>query len=253
MMLKKIEAAQFPSAAARHAFLAASGETPADLRYRVRIDYLSNRIRARVQDAPVTITPAQVMAYYVANTSRHKRPQRRDVRIVRVASAAQAAHVRALLASGRPLRLVAGRYSLDAASRKHGGLLIGVVRGDHARALDAAIFTAPVGRLVGPVKTPTGYDVFRVEKITPARTETLAEATPGITTLLTAQARDAALRTFVAAFNAKWTARTTCAPGYVVPDCANAPAAAPTTSALSLQAVAHVDASRASTHGGVRR
>jgi hypothetical protein len=65
------------------------------------------------------------------------------VRIIRVASAAQPLSVRALPAVGHPFSAVASRYSLDTPSRAHRGLLLSVVRGPHARALDAAIFTAP--------------------------------------------------------------------------------------------------------------
>jgi len=97
------------------------------------------------------------------------------------------------------------------------------------KALDAAIFGAPLGRLVGPVKTPFGYEIFRVQKITPATKQTLAQATPLIKQLLTAQRQGDTLTNFVKHFEAKWKSRTACAKGYVVTDCKNAPKKSSTT------------------------
>jgi foldase protein PrsA len=221
-MLKSIEAQRFPTPAELQRFLASSGETQADLLFRVRIDTLSNRIRAKVTGGGAPVTPADVTAYYDANLSLFSKPERRDLRIVVVRTPAQARHVRALLASGQSISRLAKAYSVDAASRARGGAVVGLVRGGQGRTLDAAIFGAALGRLIGPIRTQRGYEIFRVQRITPASTETLAEATPLIRLLLTGQRQQAALDAFVKHFEAKWRARTTCAPGYTVTDCSNA-------------------------------
>jgi foldase protein PrsA len=221
-MLKSIEARRFATAAELRRFLASSGETQADLLFRVGIDALSNKLRAKVAGGAAPVTPADVAAYYSANPSQFSEPERRDLRIVLVRTAAQARHVRALLASGQSIGRLAREYSVDAATRARGGAVFGVVRGQHGKALDAAIFSAGLGRVVGPVKTARGYEIVRVQKITAASTETLGHAPPLIRRLVTAQRQQAALTAFDEQFQAKWRARTTCAPGYTVAECSNA-------------------------------
>ncbi len=220
-MLKTIEAQRFPSPAQLQQFLATSGETTADLLYRVRIDALSNKLRTKVTGGKVTVTPAEISAYFAKNASQFSKPETRDLRIVLVKTAATAKHVRALIDAGRSIAKLAKQYSVDQATKTTGGSLIGVVRGQQDKALDAAIFSAPVGKVVGPVKTAFGYEVFRLQKITPASRQTLAQATPLITQLVTAQRQQSTLSTFVKHFEAKWRSRTVCASGYVVSDCKN--------------------------------
>jgi len=67
--LKQIEAAQFPTPAALAQFLQASGETNADLLFRVRVNALSNDIRTKVTNSAPKATPAAVAAYYNSHKS----------------------------------------------------------------------------------------------------------------------------------------------------------------------------------------
>jgi foldase protein PrsA len=227
--LKTIEAQRFPTPAQLQQFLASSGETNADLLYRVRIDTLSNKLRTKVTSAKVTVTPAEISAYYNKNISQFSKPEMRDLRIVLVKTAAQAQRVLASIKSGQSIARLARAQSIDQATKTNGGALVGVTRGTQDKALDAAIFAARVGQLVGPVKTPFGYEVFRLQKITPATRQTLAQATPQIRLLITTQRQQSTLSTFVKNFEAKWKSRTTCAAGYVVSDCKNAPKSTSTT------------------------
>jgi foldase protein PrsA len=228
-MLKTIEAQRFPTPAQLQQFLTSSGETNADLLFRVRIDTLSNKLRTKVTGAKVAITPADISTYYAKNPTRFSQTERRDLRIVLVKTAAQANHVLALIKSGQSIGKVAKQFSVDQATKARGGALVGVQRGQQDKALDAAIFGATLGRLVGPVKTPFGYEIFRVQKITPATKQTLAQATPMIKQLLTAQRQGDTLTNFVKHFEAKWKSRTTCGKGYIVTDCKNAPKQTSTT------------------------
>jgi foldase protein PrsA len=222
-MLKQIEAAQFSSDAGLHRFLATSGETQADLSFRVRIDDLSNKLRTKAIAGPFAISADQIAAYYTAHADDFSEPERREVRLLHLRTATAARHARSLLASGQSFAKVAKRYP------ESGGRLVDFVRDEHESALDAAIFGARVGRLVGPLRTASGYDVVRLQRVTPASTETVAQATPAITQILTQTDQQNALNAFVTAFNAKWRAITVCAAGYVVSDCSNGPSAGSTT------------------------
>ena len=233
--LKTIEAQRFPTPALLQQFLASSGETNADLLFRVRIDTLSNKLRTKVTSAKPAITTADISAYYSKNASQFSKAETRDLRIVLVKTAAQAKHVLALVKSGLSIGKLAKQLSIDQATKTNGGALLNVTRGSQDKALDAAIFAAKVGQLVGPVKTPFGYEVFRLQKITPASKQTLAQATPLIRQLIGAQKQSTTLSAFVKKFEAKWKSRTTCASGYVVADCKNAPKTSTTPGATTGQ------------------
>ena len=222
--LKTIEAQRFPTPAQLQQFLASSGETNADLLFRVRIDTLSNKLRTKVTSAKPTVTPADITTYYNKNIAQFSKAETRDLRLVLVKTAAEAQHVLALIKSGQSIGKLARKLSIDQATKTNGGALLNVARGSQDQALDTAIFAAKLGQLVGPVKTPFGYEVFRLQKITPATKQTVAQATPLIRQLIVTQKQSTTLSDFVKKFEAKWKSRTTCASGYVVaPDCKNAP------------------------------
>jgi foldase protein PrsA len=91
--------------------------------------------------------------------------------------------------------------------------------------LNAAVFKATKGQLVGPVKTPFGYYVFTIDSTTPGKTQTVLEATPTIRATIAAVQQSAANASLQADFTKKWAQLTKCSSGYVIPSsCGNAPA-----------------------------
>jgi foldase protein PrsA len=101
--------------------------------------------------------------------------------------------------------------------------LRGVLRAQLERPLAGAVFRAPLRRLRGPVRTRFGYYVFEVVRVHPARVMPVSRQRALIRARLIADAQQAALDAFVPAFEARWRARTTCAPAYTwVQDCGNA-------------------------------
>jgi foldase protein PrsA len=235
-MLKTIEAQMFKTPAALQAFLTQSGETNDDLLYRVRIETLRDKLQKKITDAKTTITPTEIATYYRQNVTRaYTTPETRDLRVVLVKSAGLAAHVHALIQGGQSIGAVARKFSVDQATKARGGALIGVKKGDQEQALDAAIFSAHVGQLVGPIKTSFGYEVFRLQKITPGKTQSLAQATAAIRQTLTTNHQQAALTAYGKHFQAKWMSRTVCAKGFIVAECKNAPKSKTTTTGGATQ------------------
>jgi parvulin-like peptidyl-prolyl isomerase len=89
-----------------------------------------------------------------------------------------------------------------------GGLRSGVAKGQSDPALEAQIFSAPQGQLVGPFKAQAGFYVIEVEKITPASTTPLSKASAQIKQQL-AQGRQQEIgQTFQQDFLDKWRSRT---------------------------------------------
>jgi foldase protein PrsA len=221
----------FPKDADFQKFLKDSGQTEEDILQRVRLDALSNKIREKVTKGKDKVTDAQVAEYYNKNKQRFAQPERRDLRIVLTKGKAKADAARKALASGDSFKSVAKRYSIDQASKAQGGKLPAVAKGQQEKALDTAVFKAPKGKVVGPVKTQFGYYVFEVTKVTKASQQSLEQAKATIKQTLASQNQQKALDKFVKSFRKRWKEKTDCREGYRTADCKNAPKKTPTPTA----------------------
>jgi foldase protein PrsA len=216
---------QFPTAKKFNTFLAESGETVNDLEWRIRLNLLQTAIVNKIKAQADKVTAAQIAAFYKAHRSEFSAPERRNLELVLVSSAATAAKVESLLAGGASYATVAKQYSIDPTTKDKGGVADGVEPNEETPEFNAKIFKAPVGVLQSPVRTAFGYYVFTVTKSTPPSVETLAAATTAIKTSISAtrlQTADQALQT---GFVAKWKKRTHCGSAYLNSTvCENAPA-----------------------------
>ena len=215
--------ASFPKDADYQKFLKDSGQSQDDIMLRVKLDVLSNKIREKVTKGKDKVTDAEIAKYYNANKSRFSQPERRDLLVVLTKTQAKAQQAKDAISGGQSFASVAKKYSIDQASKSQGGKLAGVAKGQQEKALDAAVFGARKGVLVGPVKTQFGYYVFKVTKVTDASQQSLAQAKPTIKQLLASQKQQKALDTFVKDFQKKWKDKTDCADAYRTQDCKNAP------------------------------
>jgi parvulin-like peptidyl-prolyl isomerase len=116
---------------------------------------------------------------------------------------------------------VAKKYSTDATTKSKGGLLTGVKQGSQDTALDQAAFSAPVNKVIGPVKAQlaSGYYVLDVTHVTPATQQTQAQATPQIEQALTTQAQTSAQTIVNNAAKSQYMKQTTCRTLYSMMDC----------------------------------
>ncbi len=218
----------FPKTADYEKFLKDSGQTNEDVMQRVRLDTLSQKIRDKVTKGKDTVTDQQIEDYYNKNKAQFAQPERRDLSIVLTKTEAQANKAKAALESGESFKTVAKQYSIDDASKAQGGKLPAVAKGQQEKAFDDAIFKAKKGPVYGPVKTQFGYYVFRVDKVSKASQQSLAQAKTTIKQVLASQNQQKALDTFVKDFRKKWKEKTECRDDYVTQDCKNAPKPTPT-------------------------
>jgi foldase protein PrsA len=222
----------FPKEADFQKFLKTSGMSLDDIKFRVKLDALSNKLRAKITKGKDAVANKQISDYYNKNKTRFAQPERRDLRIVLTKTAAKANQAKSALGShpsAATWKKVAKQYSIDQASKNQGGVLLAVAKGQQEKALDDAVFAAKQGGLNGPVKTQFGYYIFSVTKITPASQQSLKDATPTIKQLLASQNQQKALDAFVKGFRDKWKGKTDCRKGYVTQDCKNAPKVKTTT------------------------
>jgi foldase protein PrsA len=213
----------FPKEADFQKFLKSSGMALDDLKFRVRVQALSDKLRTKVTKGKDTVTDAQVKAYYDKNRARFAQPERRDLLVVLTKTKAKADAALRALQAGQSFKAVAKKYSIDQASKNQGGKLLAVAKGQQEKSLDDAVFKAKQSKLYGPVKTQFGYYVFKVTKVTKASQQTVTQATATIKQLLQSQNQQKALDSFVKDFQKRWKDKTNCRNGFVTQDCKNAP------------------------------
>ena len=154
------KAQQFPKPAAFAAFLKQTGMTVPDLRLNVEVSLLSTKIRNKVTKGTGTVTPAQIAAYYNKNKSQFAQPETRQIDLLLTKTQPNAKKALAALKSGDDFKAVTKQYSVDPATKRQGGRLT-VTKGQQDPSFDKAVFGAPKGKLVGPVKTQFGYSSSR--------------------------------------------------------------------------------------------
>lgn len=213
----------FGSEAEWRRFLRRAGMTVADARFQVAFNTRYTMLREHAIASAPPVTGAQVRAAYDSDPASFERPERRDVRLVRTRTRARALAARAALERGETWRRVARTYSIDPLSRGRGGLRRGVTRDSFDGALSRAVGRAPKGRLRGPISSPSGFYVFEVVAITPARPRTFEQAAAEIREQLELQRMRDADERFDEGLRAKWRPRTWCRVGFVMDQCANAP------------------------------
>jgi foldase protein PrsA len=223
----------FPKDADYQKFLTSSGQTEADLLFRIKQTVLINKLQQSIIKGQGDVTDKQIQDYYNKNKQRFAQPETRDLQVVLAKTQAKANAAKKAIQSGTPWAKVAKQFSQDDASKAQGGKLPGVTKGQQEKNFDAAIFSASTGKLLGPIKTQFGYYVFRVNKINPAKQQPLEQVKTTIKSLLQSQGQQKALNDFVKGYQKRYTDMTNCAKGFVVSQCKNAPKAKTDTQPVS--------------------
>lgn len=111
-------------------------------------------------DASPDITAHDIKAYYLEHTELFKEPERREVRVILLATRRQA---EAAVANSDLFIGLLGTRSIrkEASGAAHAGAFF-VLEGELPPALDRAVFAAGFGGVNGPVKAPKGWWVFEV-------------------------------------------------------------------------------------------
>jgi foldase protein PrsA len=213
----------FPNDKQYKEFLASSGMTEEDVLFRVKLNELQQKLTQKVTEDAKKVSDKDIEAYYEKNKKRFAQPERRDLRVVLTKTEAKANEAKQALDSGQPFKKVVKQYSIDEASKSQAGLLPAVSEGQQEKAFDTAIFEAKKGQLEGPVKTQFGWYVFKVEKVTAASQQTLAQSKETIKNLLRSQRQQKALDGFIKSFREDYKDRTDCADDFRVAECKNAP------------------------------
>ncbi|MFZ0041380.1 MAG: peptidyl-prolyl cis-trans isomerase [Solirubrobacteraceae bacterium] len=217
--LNTIKKSEFKDSTAQFdAYLKSSGQTLADVLYRIRVSSIFTKLAKR---HPTTVTPAAIQNYYNAHKSQYGTPESRNIRIVLTKTAAQASAAKAALAHGKSWTVVAKKYSSDPTTKNKGGLLTNVTQGQQDTTLTTAAFSAPENKVLGPIKGQFGYYVIDVVKITPGTQKSLAQSTALIKQTLTTNLQTAAETAVDNMAKKDWKSKTTCRSVYAMADCSD--------------------------------
>jgi len=216
----KLKKAQFPKESEFKKFLASTDQTTSDLLLRVKLNMLSKKIQEKVtKEAKKKVSKAEAQKYYNEHKSSYGQPERRNLRIILTKTEAQASSAKSEVEGGKSFASVAKSVSIDPVSKAKGGVLSEVRPGQEEKALDEAVFAAKAGVLSGPVKTPFGYYVFEVMKVLPGNQEPFSKVQSAISAQMASERERNELQSFEKEYRKKWTAKTECRSGYVVPNC----------------------------------
>jgi peptidyl-prolyl cis-trans isomerase SurA len=151
--------------------LTEQGMTMADLKQRLVEEFSPQQVvRAEVAER-IAVSEKDARAYYDAHAADFAVPAQATVREIvvkaaeseREAKRGQAEAVRATVAeAGADFAAVAAEVS-DAGTKKAGGLLGTVKKGDLAEALEKAAFTLPVGEVSPVIEAGYGFHILKVD------------------------------------------------------------------------------------------
>ncbi len=173
--------------------LKARGLTESDVRAALR----EQLILDKALETKVTVTPAQINDYFAKNHATFDKPEQVTARHILVPNLALANQIETDLKGGQNFGDLAKKYSTDPGSKDKGGDLGTFRRGQMVPAFDKYAFSAPIGQISPPIKSPFGYHIIEVESRTPGQKATVASATPQIQDTLRQQAEAPLIQPFL--------------------------------------------------------
>lgn len=186
------------------------GTTEPDLRVQERMALLASALEAKVRKRVPPPTPQAIETAYRSEPARWAHPTKRDLRVVITAQQAGALAAAQALNAGTSFKSVSSQYNTDTQLVNGGGVLKDVQPGTNEPAFERAVFSAPQGKLQGPVQLKRSWVVFKVQQITALPARSLAAATPAIRKDLTTTSQQTSVDAYLSAMRAHWRARTRC-------------------------------------------
>jgi len=193
--------------------LAKQGLTDEDVRNELRTRILTNKIYEAVTKK-VTVSDADIQAYYDKNSTQYQQPASRDVRHILVKNEALAQKLHDQIQGGADFAKLAEKYTQDQASKADGGKFT-AFKGRTAAPFDKFVFSAKTGDLSDPIKTEFGWHIIEVlSAVKPPTTTPLDQVKDSIKTTVLQTKQNAAMKAWIAALPAKYADEVAYAPGY---------------------------------------
>ena len=131
----------------------------------------------------VSVSPAEIERYYNKHKDSFSVPETMKAKQIELSSMDSAQQAMNELNSGQSFSMVAQKYSI-APGAANGGDMGYLSASDLPKELAGILFTLPVGKISGIIKTQFGYQIFLVENKIPAHNQSMREARNDIMTIL---------------------------------------------------------------------
>ena len=203
-------------------FLKTSGYTEQDVNERLKVQVISQELAKPLEEEAKDAAPSSGEisdAYEAEKATRFTKPESRDIRILVNKDQKKLAAAKAALEkddSPASWKKVVKKYAENPATAATGGLQPGVTEEQYAGPAGEAMFSAPKGKVEGPVPYTLGSIIFEVEKVTPEEVRPLDEAEAEIKSELEQKAKEKVFTGYINDFRSEWRARTYCASGFTI-------------------------------------
>lgn len=152
-----------------------SGLTKAEMEIRLRDTLITNKLFSRELRDRTSLTDKELRERYEREKESFRRPERariREIVLLGEGIMASIAEEKAKDAAqrargGQDFTALAKEVS-QAPTKENGGDLGVIAKGELRSELDAAVFAAPAGTVLGPIQTPAGFHVIKVEERIPS-------------------------------------------------------------------------------------
>jgi foldase protein PrsA len=139
--------------------LKARGMTEQDFRNLIRPQLIVDK----AVGSNIKVSDAQIQSYFSKNHAAFDTPDEVKARHILVPDLKTANKIEADLKSGKVFAAEAKQYSQDPGSKEKGGDLGYFRRGQMVPAFEKYAFSAPIGKISPPIKSPFGYHIIQVE------------------------------------------------------------------------------------------
>jgi foldase protein PrsA len=191
-----------------------SGVTLAQVRDDVRQGLIDSALQKRLTKN-ITVSNAEVKAYYTKNKTMFSQPESRTVRHILVKTKALADKLYGELQNGADFATLAKKYSTDTTSAQQGGKLT-VGKGQTVPPFNKVAFSLTTGQMSPPVHSKYGWHIIQaLSAIKSAGTATLAQVGPQIKQQLLQEKQQSALSNWMQKVANQY--RVTYAKGYAPP------------------------------------
>ena len=140
--------------------------------------------------ATVNVTDDEIKEYYEANKSKYSKGASVHAKHILVDNEEKCTELLNAITSGEKVFEDVAKESSTCPSGANGGDLGEFGRGQMVKEFDEAVFTAEVGKIIGPVKTDFGYHLICVDELTGGEQSEFAEVYPQIMQQLTTEAQN---------------------------------------------------------------
>ena len=195
-------------------------EVPADL-IKLLTEFPQTLAREAVDRVDTHVSEAAIAEYYRAHPSHFVLPEFRKLRGITADTRDKARRARQALAQGVGWNAAARRYGNSRLGPTSPQTLSGP-RDQLYAELQAPVFDAGVGEIVGPIETAGGWYVIQVLEIQPARRRSFADSRGSIPPVIVQRRRETAAIRYWTTVRLRARGRTVCLTALKVPGCRNA-------------------------------